>query len=98
MKVIIEILKKYIDQEIREEDVDEYVLIHGEFEKEAFIKCVEKYGLLDEGQAILVCCDEDENGNVTVEEDDEETGDYLKLYRFSFDDCEKRYWIEFSDY
>ena len=93
--MIIEILKKYIDQEIREEDVDEYVLIGDEFEKIAFEKCVEKYGLLGEGQAILVRCDVDKNGNVTVEEDSEE-GDYLKWYRFSFDG--ERYWIEFSDY
>lgn len=96
--MIIEILKKYIDQEIREEDVDEYVLIGDEFEKIAFEKCVEKYGLLGEGQAILVRCDVDKNGNVTVEEDGEEESDYLKWYRFSYDDCEKRYWIEFSDY
>ena len=108
--MVVEILRKYINQEIIQENLDEYVLISDEFEKIAFEKCVERYGLLDEDESRLVRCDEDENGNVTIEEHDEDENgnvtieehdedDYLiKWYRLSFDKCEKRYYAEFSDY
>ena len=95
--MVVEILRKYINKEIIQENLDEYVLISDEFEKIAFEKCVERYGLLDEDESRLVRCDEDENGNVTIEEHDED-GYLIKWYRLSFDKCEKRYYAEFSDY
>lgn len=102
--MVVEILRKYINQEIIEENLDEYVLIPDEFEKIAFEKCVERYGLLGENEAICVYCIEDENGNIVVEEYDEyekyigNDDCVLKWYRLSFDKYEGRYYAEFSDY
>ena len=107
-EVVFKILKKYIDKEIKAEDIDEYVFISGKFEQEAFKEAVKKYGVLQcEYDSLLVLCQENENGEIIVTEFDEcadnedldGRDDYIiKWYRLYNDTLDGRYYVEFSDY
>lgn len=100
-EMIVKILKKYINKEIKAEDIDEYVLIPCEFEQKAFEEAVKKWGVLAEGDSILVLCKENEAGDIVVSEHDEDLKeiDYyqLKWYRL-YHEWDGRYCVEFSDY
>lgn len=107
-EVVFKILKKYIDEEIKAEDIDEYVFISGKFEQEAFKEAVKKYGVLQcDYDSRLLLCQEDENGDIVVTEydEDEENEDLdgrdnyqIKWYRLYYDMWDERYYVEFSDY
>lgn len=104
IEMIVKILKKYIDKEIKEADIDEYVFISGKFEQEAFKEAVKKYGVLQcDYDSRLLLCQEDENGDTVVTEFDEcadldGRDDYIiKWYRL-YCEWDGRYYVEFSDY